>query len=62
MYLRSQFSDDDFTALICPMYHHENVSLLRKIFEWTRVDPQDIDDEKYSLGKKLSEVQIVSAI
>ncbi|KAI9743344.1 MAG: hypothetical protein M1818_003190 [Claussenomyces sp. TS43310] len=71
LYLSSQFSDEDFSALICPMYTSENVNLLRRLFEWTRVDPRDIDDEKYTLSKKLSEmlsllgnfiVQMTSAI
>lgn len=56
LYLRSHFSDADFVDLVCPMYTSDNVSLLQKVYEWSVVDPNDIDDEKYALGKRLSEV------
>jgi exportin-5 len=39
------------------MYTTERVNLLRKIYEWSIVDPNDIDDEKYLLAKKYSEVR-----
>lgn len=39
------------------MYTSETVNLLRKVFEWSVVDPRDIDDEKYLLGKRFSEVK-----
>lgn len=45
-------------ALVVPMYAAENVSLLRKVFEWSTVDAHDIDDEKYALAKRFSEVNV----
>lgn len=38
------------------MYTSQMVDLLRKLFEYSVVDPHDIDDEKYLFAKKFSEV------
>jgi exportin-5 len=58
LYSRMQFSDEEFVALVCPMYTSNMVDLLRKLFEWSVVDPRDIDEEKYLFAKKFSEVSI----
>ena len=40
------------------MYTSGVVDLLRKLYEWSVVSPQDIEDEKYLFAKKFSEVCI----
>ena len=57
LYGRTHFSDEDFLALICPMYTQDTVNLLRKLYEWSVVDPRDIDEKKYLLAKKFAEVR-----
>ncbi|KAI9049381.1 hypothetical protein LZ554_006415 [Drepanopeziza brunnea f. sp. 'monogermtubi'] len=56
LYSRIHFSDDEFLALVCPMYTSQMVDLLRKLFEYSIVNPHDIDDEKYLFAKKFSEM------
>jgi exportin-5 len=56
LYARGHYMEDDFSALVCPIYTTDRVNLLRKIYEWSIVDPTDIDEDKYLLSKKLSEV------
>ena len=38
------------------MYSHESTGALKELFQWSLVDPSDIDEEKYLLSKKISEV------
>ncbi|RFU29118.1 hypothetical protein B7463_g7211, partial [Scytalidium lignicola] len=56
LYSRVHFSDEEFLALVCPMYTSQVVTLLQKLFEWSTVDPREIDDEKYLFAKKFSEM------
>jgi exportin-5 len=56
LYCRPHFEKDEFRDLICPMYTTESVGLLRKLYEWSIVDATRIDEAKYAVSKKLSEV------
>ena len=56
LYNRSRFSEDDFKDIVGPMFKSETIILLKQLHEWLRVDPTDIDDSKYAMLKRLSEV------
>lgn len=56
LYSRQSFTEDEFTALVLPMYDAEFVNLCARLFDWSTVDAQDIDDDKYQFAKKFSEM------
>ena len=59
IYNRTHLHDDEFVALVCPMFTPGSVSLVREVYNWTLADMNvnDIDDQKYMLCKRLSEVR-----
>lgn len=38
------------------MFQDETIHLLKQLYEWLKVEPTDIDEAKYLLLKKFSEV------
>lgn len=56
LFTRILLEDDDFQKIVCPMYHAQTVGLLRNIFNWIQVDPNNIDEERYLFLKRFSEV------
>jgi len=56
LYSRQSFTEDEFVALVLPMYDAEFVNLCGRLFEWSTVEAQDIDDDKYQFAKKFSEM------
>ncbi|KAI1478565.1 ARM repeat-containing protein [Daldinia eschscholtzii] len=56
LYSRTSFVDQEFIDLVVPLYGSKYIDLFRQLFQWSVVDPEDIDDDKYQFSKKLSEV------
>ncbi|KAL2219423.1 armadillo-type protein [Thermoascus aurantiacus ATCC 26904] len=56
LYSRSNFEIEDFQQLVHLMYQTDHLTLLRKLYEWSIVDANDIDDTRYTISKKLSEL------
>lgn len=57
LYSRSNFEIEDFQPLVHLMYETEYLTLLQKLYEWSVVGPDDADDTRYTISKKLSEVR-----
>ncbi|KAI1438165.1 ARM repeat-containing protein [Xylaria sp. CBS 124048] len=56
LYSRIVFSKEEFCDLVVPLFDTRYITLFRQLFEWSAVDPDDLDDDKYQLSKKLSEL------
>ncbi|KAL4926925.1 karyopherin MSN5 [Aspergillus undulatus] len=56
LYSRSAYDSEGFQPLVKLMYETESINVILKLFQWSVVGPEDIDDTKYTISKKLSEV------
>ncbi|RAL10804.1 karyopherin MSN5 [Aspergillus homomorphus CBS 101889] len=56
LYSRSHVDIDGFQPLVHLMYETQALSVLQKLYEWSVVGPDDVDDTKYTICKKLSEM------
>ena len=61
IYNRPRFSDEDIQDLVWPMYDQATVGVLKQVYAMSSVDVNDIDQEKYLLSKKFSEVNIMQS-
>lgn len=64
VYSRHHLHDDEFVELVCPMFTPGSVALLREVYGWTLsdMDIHDLNEQKYTLCKKLSEVYLISSL
>ncbi|KAI1338086.1 armadillo-type protein [Xylariaceae sp. FL0016] len=56
LYSRTSLNADEFVDLVVPLYNSKYINLFKQLFQWSSVDPEDIDDDKYHIAQKLSEV------
>ncbi|MCJ1390853.1 hypothetical protein MMC18_003714 [Xylographa bjoerkii] len=56
LYNRPNYTDDDVRDLVWPLFEHETVNTLKHLYQWSIVNANDIDEEKYLLCKKFSEM------
>lgn len=56
LYSRSAYDSEGFQPLVHIMYETESLNVILKLFQWSVVGPEEIDDTKYTISKKLSEV------
>ncbi len=58
LYGGGTFPEDEFLAIVSPMFTGSMVELLGKLHQWSIVDPYNVEDDKYRFAKQLSEVRI----
>ncbi|KAE8154009.1 armadillo-type protein [Aspergillus avenaceus] len=56
LYSRSNIEIEGFQPLVHVMYETDCLNILQKLFQWSVVGPDEIDDTRYMISKKLSEM------
>ncbi|KKA28011.1 hypothetical protein TD95_004848 [Thielaviopsis punctulata] len=56
LYTRVNFNSDEVLNLVVPMFDPKVVSLCQRLSEWSKVEADDIDIDKYQFAKKFSEM------
>ncbi|KAL2835066.1 armadillo-type protein [Aspergillus cavernicola] len=56
LYSRSSYDIEGFQPLVHLMYETDSLNVILKLYQWSVVGPEDTDDTKYTVSKKLSEM------
>ncbi|KAK1139975.1 karyopherin [Aspergillus melleus] len=56
LYSRSNIDVGSFQPLVHKMYETDYLNVLEKLYQWSVVGPDDIDDTRYMISKKISEM------
>ncbi|KAF2096394.1 ARM repeat-containing protein [Rhizodiscina lignyota] len=48
--------DEDFKSLAPPMFSSDSINLLKNVFEFSQANIDDLDEAKYTVNKKLTEL------
>lgn len=48
--------NEESHGLVCLMFEPDYLNILQSLYQWSIVGPEDMDEPKYLISKKLSEV------
>lgn len=51
--------NEDSHGLVCVMFEPDYLNTLQALYQWSIVSPDDMDETKYLISKKLSEVEFI---
>jgi exportin-5 len=49
--------NEDSHGLVCLIFEPDYLNTLQNLYQWSIVEPDDTDEPKYLISKKLSEVR-----